>query len=113
MAIRNIKHQLEAKLTSRTGSLFSKPRGKLERKSYGDSGERLEISLRNLKVLDNSIAVVTADGVEIAQIPVHKGFGHIDNESRDPRTFVKLEADQTIEVHLDGTVVLSGKLNVD
>ena len=113
MSVRTVKHELEAKLKSSSGGLFSKPSGKLERKTYDDFGERLKVSLRNLRVPDNSIAVVTADDVEIAQIQIHNGTGRIDHESRDPNAFPQLKAGQNIEVKVDATVVLVGELYVD
>jgi len=113
MSIRSIRYELEAKLEGRTGGLFSKPIGKLERKSYGDGGERLKIWLRNLKVPDNSIAVVTAGGMEIAEVPIHDRAGRIDTESRDPNDFPNLQADQSIEVHVGNVLILTGKLYKD
>lgn len=57
MPIRTVKHELEAKLTSGAGGLFSRGGGKLERKTYDDFGQRLRISLRNLDVPENSTAI--------------------------------------------------------
>ena len=113
MTIRNVKYELEAKLTSKGGGFFSKPSGKLERKSYENSIERLKISFRNLKSPNNELAIVTADGKEIAQIPIQKGAGRFDNESSNPRDFPMLEVGQIIDVHVGGTLVLSGKLYED
>jgi hypothetical protein len=113
MTVRIVKHELESKLESRTGGRFSKPNGKLERKTYDDFGERLKIVLRNLRVPDNSIAVVTVDDVEIARFPVHGGTGRFDKESRDSCAFVPMEAGQNIEVKVDAALVLTGKLCVD
>ena len=113
MPIRSVKYELEAKLASTSGGFFSKPSGKLERKSYDDMGERLKISLRNLKVPENSTAIVTADGVEIAQVQINNGSGRIDEETRDPDAFVSLEPGQIIEVLVDSVALLSGQLLVD
>lgn len=113
MSIRSVKYELEAKLNSRVGGMFSKPTGKLERKSYEDHSERLKITLRNLKVPNESVAIVSADGLEIAQVPIQKGVGRFDKESRGPAAFPKLEVDQKIEVHVNGALILDGALRVD
>ena len=113
MTIRNIKYQLEAKLKGKEGGFFSKPSGKLERKSYENSVERLKISFRNLKSPNNELAVVTANGTEIAQIPIQNGAGRLDNESSNSSDFPVLEVGQVIDVHIGGTIVLSGKLYED
>ena len=47
MTIRKVEYELEAKLKGKEGGFFSQPSGKLERKSYENSGERFKISLRN------------------------------------------------------------------
>lgn len=113
MTVRIVKHELEAKLESTIGGLFSKPNGKLERKTYDEFYERLKIVLRNLGVPDDSIAVVTADDVEIARIPVRGGTGRFDKESRDSCTFVPMKAGQNIEVKVDDALILTGRLCVD
>jgi hypothetical protein len=113
MAIRSVKYELEAKLTSSQGGLFSRPSGKLERKSYADMGERLKISIRNLKVPDKSTAGVTVDGVELARIQINNGSGRIDKEERDPDHFIKMQAGQYIEVKVDSVLLLRGQLYVD
>lgn len=113
MSARSVTYELEAKLKGGGRGLFSQPSGKLERKSYADRGERLKINLRNLEVADDSLAVVTADGAEIARIPIQRGAGRFDVESRDPNAFVKLKAGQTLEIRIDGALVLTGTLDID
>jgi hypothetical protein len=113
MGIRSVKYELEAKLTPETGGLFSKPSGKLERKSYGDDTERLKVSFRNLKVPDASIGVVKADDIEILQIPISDGSGRYDFESSDGSGFPNLTVGQTIAVYVGNTLFLSGKLKED
>ncbi|MDH3378812.1 MAG: hypothetical protein OEQ39_17950 [Gammaproteobacteria bacterium] len=113
MSLKIVKYELEAKLTTDSGGRFSKPSGKIERKSYGDGRERLKISVRNLKVPDRSTAIVKADDREIAQIPLVDGSGHIDNESDDSSSIPTLQVGQAIEILVDDTLILSGKLYVD
>lgn len=113
MSVRNVKLELEAKLKATAGGLFSKPSGKVERKTYEDMVERLRVSIQNLKVPDNSEAVVTADGNEIVKILIVGGKGRFDEESRDLAAIPSLEPGQTIAVSIDGRTLLSGKLYVD
>ena len=113
MSVRTIKYELEAKLIDESSGLFSKPSGKVERKSYGDGTERLKISVRNLKAPKQSIAIIKVSSQEIAQLPLIKGSGRLDDESKDPTAFPTLEAGQTIKVYVDSTQVLSGDLSVD
>ncbi len=113
MPIRTVTYELEAKLTGPAHGFFSRPSGKLERKLYGDGTHRLKIRVRNLKAPDDSLAVVTAGGEEIAQIPLTKGAGRLDIESTEPDAVPTLEKHQLIEVAVDGDTVLSGQLYVD
>ena len=105
MGIRSVRLELETKLKS-TGGMFSSAQGKLERKSYTDNGERLKISLKNLKVPDHTTAQVTADGKEIAAIPIENGKGRIDQRSEDSHEPATLEAGQVI-TQVDGQNVAS------
>jgi len=78
-----------------------------------DGAERLKISLRKLNAPDNSIAIVAADGQEIAQIVIQNGVGRIDNETSNSDALPELRAGQDIKVCIDGVLVLSGRLYVD
>ncbi len=113
MTIRKIKYELEAKLKSKDGGLFSKPSGKIERKSYENSGERFKISFRNLKKHKNALAIVSADGTEIAQVLIQNGAGLLDSETFNPNDFPELNVGQVIDVHIGGNLILSGKLYED
>jgi len=84
MSVRAVKYELEAKLIGESSGHFSKPSGKVERKSYSDGTERLKISVRNLKALKQSTAIIKVDSQEIAQLSLIKGSGRLDDESKDP-----------------------------
>ena len=113
MAIRTILYELEAKLKPTSGGFFSKPSGKLERKSYEDQTERLKIAVRNIKVPDGTVVKVTADGKEILGLPINDGRGKYDEESKSSATFPALELNQTIGIIIDGEVILSGIIKED
>jgi len=75
--------------------------------------ERLGVSLRKLEAPDHSVARVCADGAAMISIPIVGGSGKYDEESPDPARFPALRAGQTIEVTIDGKLVLSGELTPD
>jgi len=112
MTVRIIKRELEARLTGKANSLFSKPSGKIERKSYGDGGERLKVKVRNLRVPDQMV-VVKAAGQKIAEMPLSQGKACLDMESTEANALPALEVGQAIEIEVGGAVVLSGTLYVD
>lgn len=62
---------------------------------------------------NNELAVVSASGTEIAQIPIQNGAGRLNNESSNSSDFPVLEVGQIIDVYIGGTIVLSGKLYED
>ncbi len=113
MGILSVSRELEAKLASRTGGLFSKPAGKLERKWYGDASERLKIRVRRVKAPAGAAAVVTAGGAEIARLPLRGGSASFDERADGPGILPALEAGQRIEVRVDGTLILEGVLEED
>lgn len=113
MAIRKIDFELEAKLTGTSGGLFSKPSGKLERKSYRDGGERLKIVLRGLKLADRSEVGLCADGVEFARLTINGGSARYDQEGAEIAAQARLAAGQTIEAIQGGTILLRGELYRD
>lgn len=112
MTLRAVEYELEAKLEG-AGNFFSKPRGKVERKSYSDGSERLKISLRKLKAPEDFYAIVKIGGSEVAQIKIEKGSARFDEETSEPGNMPKMKAGQSVEVILDGALVLQGTLNVD
>lgn len=63
MAIRHIKHELEAKLTSKTSGFFSKPGDKIKRKPCQDGGERLK--LVNLNCLIIHVLMLKQMGIKL------------------------------------------------
>ena len=114
MGVRHITFQLEARLTGKAKGFFSsKPKGKLERKSYQDGGERLKIKVGNLKLQDGDDITVRVDEKELAVISVKNGRAKFDEEYDDASLFPPLEAGETVSVSAGGNVVLSGELYVD
>jgi hypothetical protein len=113
MTLRTINYELEAMLTGKRNGLFSRPSGKVERKSYRGGVERLKIKLRNIKTHDHAVAVAKADGKVIAQLSISGGKARYDNESSDPGAIPVLEKGQMIEIEINGESILSGRLYRD
>lgn len=113
MASRKIDYQLEAKLKGGSGGFFSTPSGKLERKSYADGGERLNISLKNLDLSDESEATINIDGIDIMRLVVIDGKAKYDEEVTDKQYFTPLQEGQTVKVFTRGSLFLSGELKRD
>lgn len=113
MEVRGVKLELEAKLKSPKGGFFSKPSGKLERKTYDDSTERLKVSVRNLRVPDGVEATVEVDGCEIAKLKIENGKGRYDEEYTDPNLAPKLKSDQQVKIIVGSEILLEGDLYID
>ena len=113
MIVRTVKYELEARLKPITSGLYSKSSGKLERKTYGDMTERLKITIRKLKVPDDTLAIVTANGSEIATLPIKNGAGKFDEESGQTGMIQELKVNQTVNVIINDEIVLQGILYED
>lgn len=92
---------------------FSKPSGKIERKTYDDSTERLKVSVRNLRVPDGVEAAVEIDGCEIAKFKIENGTGRYDEEYTDPALAPKLKSDQQVKIIVGSEILLVGDLYID
>lgn len=113
MGFRTVKLELEARLRPSGGSVSRKAAGKVERKSYGDSTERLRVSVKNLEVPDDATATVSANGAAIADFLIRGGSGRLDRESGNPGEIPGLQRGDLIEIIVDGNVILSGELYDD
>lgn len=113
MKFRSVDSELEAKLRGITGGLYSKASGKLERKAYAGSTNRLKIKLRGLGSRTNGVATIIIDGKDIVQISIESGSGNLDLESSGDGNIPNFEPGQIVEVSLDGSIILSGQLYED
>ena len=109
--IHKVISELEAKLSG-VGKRFAKATGKLERKTYGDSTERLKIQVKGLDSAEVANATVVINSREVAQFPLHNGRGKFDLES-PPGTVPELSLGQDIQVFSGSELVLEGKLVED
>jgi hypothetical protein len=112
MGARVVRFELEARLKPAV-SYLPKPNGRVQRKSYSDGGERLKMVVRKIKALDNTLAIIRIGGVEIAQLPLQKGFARYDEESSDINAIPDLKAGQKVEVFADNILFLEGELSED
>ncbi len=113
MKTRNVSFELEAKLKGKSGRLFNKPSGKLERKTYDDGTERLKISIRNLKLPGETVAQIKYEDEMIAEVTLHNGSGRYDLESSEPGKLPTLTDNNSVQVIINGNVALWGKLYRD
>ena len=113
MALRHVDFELEAKLAGPAAGPSPRGSGKLERKRYRDGSERLKVSLRKLDVADDSVALVTCGGIEITRLPITRGRAGLDEESPGPGVIPSLQAGQSVEVYVDGVLLLAGILFED
>lgn len=109
MTMRHVEEELEARLKAVKPGLFSSPHGKIERKRYADGKERLKVKVNKLKSQNGKAARITADGEQIAAATVENGGIRIDRQLDVP----ELSAGQLIEVMVDGSPVVAGKLYID
>jgi hypothetical protein len=112
MGVRGVKYELEAKLRPAV-SYVPKPNGRVERKSYGDGGERLKIVVRKIKAPDGTLAIIKVGGVEVAQLPLEQGFARSDEESFDMDALPTLKTGQKVEVFANNVLFLEGELCED
>ena len=113
MAIRTVQSELEAKLKGVAGGRYTGASGKLERKSYADSSERLKVHVKGVDRAPNAIAVVLIDGSEVARIQLQKGRGKVDTESLTPGVIPKCAAGQLVQILVDAEMALEGELAPD
>lgn len=113
MAIRTVKRELEAKLKGVVGGRYANASGKFERKSYGDSSERLKVHVKGVDQAPNAIALVLIDGSEVAHIQLQKGRGRVDTQSLTPGVIPKCAAGQLVQILVDAEVALEGELVPD
>ncbi|MDX1561624.1 MAG: hypothetical protein R3305_01785 [Gammaproteobacteria bacterium] len=100
--------ELEAKLAS-ADRRFAKASGKLERKVYGDSTERLKVRIKGLDAAEASLVVA---GREIASVTVAHGRAELDLESA-AGAVPPMRAGETVQVSVDEVVALEGTLVED
>ncbi len=113
MKVRNRKSELEARLNGTSGSLFSRPSGKVERTVYSDGTEQLKISIRGLKRLEGKTAIISSGLYELARIIIEDGRGRYELESGITGKIPELKLDDSVDVKINDEIVMTGILYQD
>jgi hypothetical protein len=114
MAIKTIKNELEAKLfpVGRT-SFFSRPRGKIERKVYGNGNERFKILISNFKLPDGEEVELAISDKVIATLKIKKGSAQLDLKSEQGASVPEVIEGDLAEVRYQGNIIVKGRFAED
>lgn len=114
MRIRSISTELEAKLRgTRDANLFTKCRGKIEHKTYGDGTHRLKITLRDVPLPDGSNLDARIEQRVIGTIKVRSNQGRLDLESPNPGAVPHMREGDVIQLYYQNNLVAQGELRHD
>lgn len=110
MAVKTVKHELEAKLfpVGKT-SFFSRPRGKIERKEYGDGNLRFKVLISNFKLPDSEeVELVISDKV-VALLKIKKGSAQLDLKSDQGAEIPDISEGDFAELRYMGNIIVKGR----
>lgn len=109
MRVRSVVEELEVHLVGPAGA--GGPKGKAERKRYGNGEERLKLRASGLAAPDGAPADVRIDAEVVARSAVHGGRVSLALES--PGYVPAVRAGQVLALVIAGTVVLSGTFRAE
>ena len=112
MAIRNVLHELEARLSPPAGD-GGPSSGKLEFKRYGDGRHRMKITCRKLDVPDGAALELRCGDRVIAVLVAQSGRTKLDEERPASEEAPPLAAGEEVTLRHEGVALLSGWLSVD
>lgn len=110
MKIRRVVEEFEAELY---GGSSRQRLGKLERKTFGDGAEELELRCRGLDLPDGATLTVTVDGTAVGEAAVARGRARLELESAKGHAVPRVAAGQTVEARYGGQTILRGTLERD
>lgn len=114
MTWRRVLQEFEADLYKVPPPRFFRiEKGELERKSYSDGEERLEIGFFGVKAPDGSSVSVVIDGKAVCEIPISNGRGKLVLSSREGHQVPSVNAGYVAEIHYGGRPVLRGVFKHD
>lgn len=114
MAIKTVKNELEAKLfpVGKT-SFFSRPRGKIERKEYGNGNLRFKVIISNFKLPDGEeVELVISDNL-ITTLKLKKGSAQLDLKSESGGKIPTVSEGDFAELRYQGNIIVKGKFIKD
>jgi hypothetical protein len=112
---RKVTRELEARLIPPPTAIISggKPRGKAERKWYGDGGERLKLRVSGLDLPDGTPVNLAIASRPVATLAVQSGRLKFDTESQPGQSVPDAREGETITVEQGGIILVSGRFNRD
>ena len=93
--------------------LFRNEMGELERKTYADGEELLEIVFRGAKVPDGSAVSVVIDGKHVCDVEVRRGRGRLELSSLHGHEIPRVGSGDIAEIQFDGQSLLRGTFRPD
>lgn len=114
MAWRRIIEEYEADLYRvPTPKLFRRAMGELERKTFADGEELLEIGFHGIDVPDGSRVSVVIDGASVCNVEVERGRARLDLSSEDGHAVPAVGNGDVVEIQFEGQALLRGTFRPD
>ncbi len=92
---------------------FRTEKGELERTTYGDGEEKLEIGFRGVDVPDGQSVGIVIDGKEICQLLVNRGRARHELSNQRGDVVPRVAAGQVVEICYQGKALLRGTFERD
>jgi hypothetical protein len=93
--------------------IFRNEMGELERKTYADGEELLEIVFRGAKVPDGSTVAVVIEGKHVCAIEVRRGRVRLDLSSLRGSEIPRVSHGDVAEIQFGGQALLRGTFKPD
>jgi hypothetical protein len=93
--------------------IFRNEMGELERKTYDDGEELLEIVFRGAKVPDGSRVAVVVDGRHVCDVEVKRGRGRLELSSLRGQDIPRVSNGDIAEIQFGGQALLRGTFKPD
>ena len=114
MGFRRRNYEFEADLYKvPTPWLFKREMGELERTSYEDGEEKLEIKIRGIDAPSGTAVEVVIDGAKVAELALDQGRVKQILSSNNKDAVPEVKAGQQVEIRLLGKAVLAGVFKRD
>jgi uncharacterized protein (DUF58 family) len=105
---------LEAKLRPQPGvEAASRARGAAEREEWDDGEAEFEAFVSGLGLPDGSDVEFVVEGIVLGRVALERGRARLEFDSRSGEDVPPIAADQRIEVHHGGTVLMVGQFRHD
>jgi len=114
MAWRRVVEEFEADLFKvPMPRFFRVEKGELERKTYADGEERLEIRFGGIDVPDGSSVTMVIEGRTVCEIETSRGRGRLELSSQRGHDVPAVGPGDIVEIQFQGQPLLRGKFKRD